>query len=197
MKTLSILIPTLPNRIDCYYKLIKKLNHQIILNNYQNIIQIISFLDTKEFTVGKKRNFLLNNAVGNYVVFIDDDDDISEDYLTQIIEATQSNADCITFLGEYITPMEKKDFNISIIHKSNYENTEYYFRLPNHICPIKKEIALSSMFTDKNFGEDSDYSEKVNKLIKNEYHIAKKLYFYIFNENTSQTLPSNKNQSVF
>jgi hypothetical protein len=59
------------------------------------------------------------------------------------------------------------------------------------LCPVKREIALSSQFTDKNFGEDSDYAERINKQLKNEFHIQDKLYFYMYNEATSQTKPNN------
>jgi hypothetical protein len=52
------------------------------------------------------------------------------------------------------------------------------------------------MFTDKNFGEDSDYAELLNKNINNEYHINEKLYFYMYDSNKSQTKPNN-NLSAF
>jgi hypothetical protein len=50
---------------------------------------------------------------------------------------------------------------------------------------------LESLFTDKNFGEDSDYAERINNHLKNEFHIQDKLYFYMYNEATSQTKPNN------
>jgi len=66
------------------------------------------------------------------------------------------------------------------------------YRLPNHLCPVKRDIALACMFTDKNFGEDFDYAEKINLLIKNEYHIKEKLYFYLFDSVLSQTAPTSQ-----
>jgi hypothetical protein len=45
---------------------------------------------------------------------------------------------------------------------------------------------------DKHFGEDFDYAEKINLLIKNEYHIKEKLYFYLFNSVLSQTAPTSE-----
>ena len=191
MKDLSILILTLPTRIDSYATLIKTLNQQVIQNNLMSRVQILSLCDTKEISVGEKRNILLNKSCGKYVCFIDDDDLIAPDYIIKLMNAINSNADVITFCGEYIQNTIITPFSISIVHRGNYNHPNIFYRLPNHLCPVKREIALNCMFTDKNFGEDSDYAERINKHIKNEFHIQDKLYFYMYNESTSQTKPNN------
>jgi glycosyltransferase involved in cell wall biosynthesis len=191
MKDLSILIPTLPARIESYSNLIKTLNKQITDNNLIQRVQILSFCDTKEISVGEKRNILLNKSCGRYVCFIDDDDLIAPNYLIQIINGIESNADVITFCGEYNDRNLTTPFSISMVHRGNYNHPNIFYRLPNHLCPVKREIALESLFTDKNFGEDSDYAERINNRLKNEFHIQDKLYFYMYNEATSQTKPNN------
>ena len=104
-----------------------------------------------------------------------------------VISSLESNADVITFCGEYVENNLRTPFSISMVHRGNYNHPNIFYRLPNHLCPVKREIALSCLFTDKNFGEDSDYAEKINGHIKNEFHIQDKLYFYLYNANTSQT----------
>ena len=191
MKELSILILTLPTRIDSYARLIKSINQQVIENNLINRVQILSLCDTKEISVGEKRNILLNKSIGKYVCFIDDDDVIAPNYLSAIMSALESNADVITFSGDYVENEIRTPFSISMIHRGNFNEQNMFYRLPNHLCPVKREIALNCQFTNKNFGEDSDYAEKINIHIKNEYHIQDKLYFYMYNSNTSQTKPNN------
>jgi glycosyltransferase involved in cell wall biosynthesis len=191
MKDLSILIPTLPSRINMLSMLIQRLNKQIIDFDFIDRVQILTLCDTKEFSVGKKRNMLLEMSCGKYVCFIDDDDQISDKYLFEIMRATQSNADVITFCGDYVENKLTTPFSISCIHRGNYNHPNIFYRLPNHLCPVKREIAMICQFTDKNFGEDSDYSERINKHIKNEFHIQDKLYFYMYDSNTSQTKPNN------
>jgi len=191
MKDLSILILTLPTRIDLYSRLIKSLNQQVIENNLMHRVQILTLGDTKEISVGEKRNILLNKSIGRYVCFIDDDDVIATNYLSVIMSALNSNADVITFCGDYVENEIRTPFSISMVHRGNYNHTNMFYRLPNHLCPVKREIALSCQFTDKNFGEDSDYAEKINNYLKNEYHIQEKLYFYMYDSNTSQTKPNN------
>jgi glycosyltransferase involved in cell wall biosynthesis len=191
MKDLSILILTLPTRIDSYARLIKSLNIQVIQNNLINRVQILSLCDTKEISVGEKRNILLNKSCGKYVCFIDDDDVISDDYVIKLVNGIQSNSDVITFCGEYVENNLITPFSISLVHRDNYNHPNIFYRLPNHLCPVKREIALSCQFSNKNFGEDSDYSERINNYLKTEFHIQDKLYFYMYNSNTSQTKPNN------
>lgn len=191
MKDLSILILTLPTRINSYSELIKSLNQQVIENNLIHRVQILSLCDTKEISVGEKRNVLLNQSCGKYVCFIDDDDVVAPNYLSSIIHGISSNADVITFCGDYVENNERTPFSISMVHRGNYNHPNMFYRLPNHLCPVKREIALQSLFTDKNFGEDSDYSERINKHLQNEFHIQDKLYFYMYNSTTSQTKPNN------
>jgi glycosyltransferase involved in cell wall biosynthesis len=191
MKELSILILTLPTRIDSYATLIKSLNQQVIENNLINRVQILTLCDTKEISVGEKRNILLNKSCGRYVCFIDDDDVIAPNYLIKIISALSSNADVVTFCGDYMENSIRTEFSISMVHRGNFNHPNMFYRLPNHLCPVKREIALSCQFTDKNYGEDSDYADKINQYIKNEFHIQDKLYFYMYDSNTSQTKPNN------
>ena len=191
MKELSILILTLPTRIDSYSNLIRTLNQQVIENNLLDKVQILSLCDTKEISVGEKRNILLNKSIGRYVCFIDDDDLIATDYLIKIISAISSNSDVITFCGDYVENGQTTPFSISTVHRGNYNHPNLFYRLPNHLCPVKREIAVSCLFTDKNYGEDSDYAEKINQHIKNEFHIQDKLYFYMYDGAKSQTKPNN------
>lgn len=191
MKELSILILTLPTRIDSYSNLIRTLNQQVIENNLLDKVQILSLCDTKEISVGEKRNILLNKSIGRYVCFIDDDDLIATDYLIKIISAISSNSDVITFCGDYVENGQTTPFSISTIHRGNYNHPNLFYRLPNHLCPVKREIAVSCLFTDKNYGEDSDYAERINQHIKNEFHIQDKLYFYMYDGAKSQTKPNN------
>ena len=191
MKELSILILTLPTRIDSYSNLIRTLNQQVIENNLLDKVQILSLCDTKEISVGEKRNILLNKSIGKYVCFIDDDDLISSDYLIKLTSAISSNADVVTFCGDYVENGQTTPFSISTIHRGNYNHPNLFYRLPNHLCPVKREIAVSCLFTDKNYGEDSDYAERINQHIKNEFHIQDKLYFYMYDSTKSQTKPNN------
>ena len=189
---LSIGICSLPIRIGKYRDLIDNLNNQIAECDAQEFVEIISLTDCKTISVGKKRNIIKSIASGDYLCYIDDDDRVSEDYIESILLAIQSGAEVITFRGEYADENGVVDFKISTMYGNKNEATILY-RLPNHICPVCRSIYSSCDFTDKNYQEDSDYSNCINKFVKNEFHIAKKLYFYDFDAIGTQTHPSSVN----
>lgn len=138
--------------------------------------------DSMEYNIGCKRNKLLQKAKGKWVVFIDDDDVVSEDYVNLIIVATRFNPDCIGINGIITTNgKNERKWYISKQYKEWFTHNNIYYRTPNHISPIKRELALQAGFPDIKHGEDAEYSRRVLPLLKNEYIIAEPIYHYKYN----------------
>jgi len=192
MKQLAILIPTLPVRVNKYARLVNKLNEQIIRHGLIDKIQIVSFCDTKDYLVGHKRNELVRLSLAKYICFIDDDDDISDNYISKVYNASLSDVDCVTFWGEYRTNNKVKNISFNLDYKHDSETSDCYLRYPNHLSLVKRSIALKCPFPLKNFGGDYDYSLLLKKHLKTQVHIREKLYFYNFNSATSQTDSNSK-----
>jgi glycosyltransferase involved in cell wall biosynthesis len=185
-KLLSILIPTTPDREKVLYELLSELHNQIEKGGYDSFVEILVETDNKELSVGKKRQMLLEKARGKYVIFIDDDDEVSEDYLSSILEVIEKdNPDVIGFTGFMTTNgIKRENFKISrdfpyTTITDTFGNNEY-LRFNNHISPIKREIALKVGFKDMVFGEDYDYAKRLKEsgLVKTETYINKDLYHY-------------------
>jgi hypothetical protein len=179
--SLSILICTISKRKSQFDNLLNYLNFLISQGNYTDSDVEILWDDSDTKIIGDKRNDLLDRACGEFVVFIDDDDMVSNDYLSSIINAIKDNngIDCIGMRG-YITfnGTNRKNWSISIHHKHWHETPEAYLRTPNHISPIKREHSLKARFSSKNHGEDLDYSMSVLQYLKNEFYIDKEIYHY-------------------
>ena len=82
---LSILIPTVPRRKESLDRLLSVLYPQI-----KDEVELIVMLENKKRTLGYKRREMMTLAQGEYVVFIDDDDDITTDYVSTLLQATNS-----------------------------------------------------------------------------------------------------------
>ena len=181
---LSILIPTLPERINKYNDLINSINIQIKKLKCFNDLEIISDDRDRSITTGEKRNDLINASKGLYTVFIDDDDKISTDYLELILNAIKTNPDVITFKGYMTTnKANRRDFIIKL--HSNYETVNgIYYRFPNHLCPIKRDLIKNVKFENITYLEDFKWASKIKELnlLKTECHINKDLYYYDFIE---------------
>lgn len=73
---LSILIPTLSSRANQCMSLVDKMLDQVEKGNYIGLVEIVTLYDDGKKSIGTKRNELIQMAKGDYVCFIDDDDDI-------------------------------------------------------------------------------------------------------------------------
>jgi glycosyltransferase involved in cell wall biosynthesis len=169
---LSVLICTIPTRKALFDDLINSLESQWVEG-----VEIL--YNDQGGTVGSKRQTLLNQAKGDYVSFVDDDDSVSENYISSIIEATKTKPDCIGICGIMTTNgMLKKNWYISMDYHSWHEEKGCYYRHTNHLSPVKREIALQVGFPDKSHGEDYDYSMGLRNKLKTEVKIPFGIYHY-------------------
>ena len=183
---LSILVCTVPSRVHTFLPRIIDL---LMLQNTQDV-EILYLGDNKTMTVGAKRNALLSISKGDYVVFVDDDDYISDDYVEKILEAIKEGSDCITFgVMCSINDGDFKPVKYSLSYNKDFNTPTEYHRLPNHIMCVKRELVDWVRFSDKSYGEDIDYAKRLKKYLLTETRIPDILYYYYFNIKTTETDP--------
>lgn len=174
VKKLSILICTLDDRKPLLDNLLSRLKPQI-----SEDVEILIECDDGVMETGTKRNLLISRSIGDYTVFIDDDDLVSADYVKCILNKIQTSPDCIGFIQKIhnITTNEIKYNNLQI---SREINSSYI----NHICPIKRDISKKIKFRNISKGEDTEYQLRLHmsNLIKTFEFIPKILYEYNYIE---------------
>lgn len=185
---LSILIPSLYQRAGMLATMLRNLHEQIALLGAENIVEILVSVDSKEKTTGTKRNELVADATGMYVVHVDDDDLLPIYYVEEMLEAAKSEADCFAISG-IITTNGTAEKRWYISKDLNYHATidtdgrECYHRYTNHITCVKREIASKILFPDETQGEDFEWATNLKKsgLLKTEYKIDRfPMYHYKF-----------------
>lgn len=178
---LSILICSLKSREISFLRLLKSINEQVIDDSE---VEILYDIDEGEMSIGEKRNKLLDRATGDYLCFIDDDDQISKDYVSQILTAIREKPDCIGFKLKYYEDNKYKGTAHHSIKYDSWQNRQieygemFFERTPNHLNPIKSEIAKLVKFPEQDFGEDHAWSNEVKQYLKDEVDIDKPIYFY-------------------
>jgi glycosyltransferase involved in cell wall biosynthesis len=171
---LSILICSLPQRLAMFDALLANLTTQVC----DEPVQII-YDDREGIPTGTKRNALLQMATGDYVAYIDDDDEVSDDYIQSILEALADEPDCVGIQGIMTTDGgNEQQWKISRMYEGWYCTNNVYYRYTNHLAPVKKEIALRAGFPDVYVREDYEYSMRLRALLRSESVIEHNIYHY-------------------
>lgn len=147
------------------------------------ILVEILYDDSENITIGAKRNALLSRAKGTYSCFVDDDDDVSDVYLSTFESAIRSggNYDCVKLTGHYfLNGQYIKPFIHSLKYDKWYDDKDGYYRCPNHLNLIKTSISTQIGYIDVNFQEDADFSKRLlqSGLCKTEFAHDNVLYLY-------------------
>lgn len=176
---LSILILTIPERADKLKRLLDVLQPQV-----PESVEIIvkEELPSGEGgpTIGANRNAAVADSIGEYICFVDDDDLVPEYYVERILKAIDTKPDVVGMSGHYIVGQNKPQL---FVHSMQYKEwltvDGVHQRCPNHLNPVKREIALQVPYPEKNHGEDQDYSMALLPLLKTEVMVDGIMYFYL------------------
>jgi len=180
MTLLSIMIPTLEDRKTQYLEpLMEHLRKQ-----QTDEVNIDIRSDRGEMDIGTKRNLMLKEARGKFVAFVDDDDWVSDTYVSDILQAIKAHdaLDCVGFWGEIYFSGELGGRMIhTTMCKFWTEVPGVYYRPPNHLNPVRAEIAKRFQFQSIRTSEDHFWSMdlKESGLLNYEVFLgAKPTYIY-------------------
>lgn len=195
--TLSVLILSITERFEMLQTLVKKLESNCKFDD----VEILVLLDNRKQTITEKRNKLLSNCKGKYLTFLDDDDDVFDNYFEEIVPICREDKyDVITFdqhcdvngfeftvdfsLGNPIEPVNYSYLKLNPSYKVK--------RPPWHNCVWKTEIAASEPFIEirnehNESCEDADWIGKLTKKVSSSYKINEKLHKYLYRSSISRS----------
>jgi glycosyltransferase involved in cell wall biosynthesis len=199
---LSILILSIPSRLHFLTPLMQKLEEQI---GDREDVEILSIMDNKSFGISEKRNELLKLARGSHLTWIDDDDDVAENYVDRLVETIERNpeVDVISFNQVcYLEGIEARVFaQMGNPHEqvvpcpvdpTRYKDT---LRPPYHWCVWKTSLAQSEDFKSdvlipgSDVGEDIDWLTRLYPKVKNSIYLDKDvLHIYRYSRAVSESL---------
>lgn len=193
---LSILIPTVPERRECFSVLMSELHRQISEGNYYQDVEILFDDRIAEKrggpSTGEKRNSLDMRARSEYIWRIDDDDMILPDALNEVISGCKTGADVIGINGFFTQDGgSKTPFEIRLEHPYIADFSrgyEIYLRYPNHITPVKRDKVKDIRFPYISNTEDKAWADLVKDagVLQTQYVVNKDVYHY--NYSTSNKL---------
>jgi len=177
------MIPTVHERVRMFEDLKAQLDAQA--RPFGDRVQIVSLADDGKMTSGTKRNELARMAAGRYRAFVDDDDWVADDYVRQIVKATRSRPDVVTFdLRMTRTGGREKVQTFRIGHRDHHRLPCGRIGMtPNHLMAWRRDLAdLCSFPRALGYGDDVFWYVPIREagLAKLEVHLDAVLYEYRF-----------------
>jgi hypothetical protein len=176
-------MPTLAHRRPLAERIRAKLRGQIERDGLEGEVELLSLEDDGTLPVGRKRNLLVAQARGAFLVHVDDDDDVSPDYLGLVLGALRAEPEVthlgirgeISFRGAHARP-----FVMSNRYRAYRTRDGCYTRPPHHLNPVRAEIARRYPFEEVRSGEDSDWALRMARdgVLGRERMIEPILYYY-------------------
>lgn len=199
MPKLSVMVPTIVTRQPLFERLMTSLYKQLPKDyvttedgDFARLdfgdVEIVVYRDNGDISIGEKRNKLVAYARGDYLMFVDDDDLLSDDALALILQAIENGPDTIGFkLVRFVNDVRMDVAIHSLRYDKWGEKREggkivHYERTPNHLNPTRAGLVRQVEYKDKSWGEDSDYSLRLRPLLRSECFIDRELYIYLYRE---------------
>jgi glycosyltransferase involved in cell wall biosynthesis len=171
---LSVLIATIGRRNDMFEKLMRHL----LLWADGLPVEFIAYWNTGELSIGEIRQALLEEATGEYVCFVDDDDWLPEDYFKVILPVLTED-----YVGFNVELLEVGRHVALAYHSLRYtgwsEDDKGFYRAVTHLNPIKRELALLGTFRPGGAGEDESWARQVTPHTKTEVYLDRVMYYYL------------------
>lgn len=182
---LEIHILSLACRAASLARLLANLDAQITRYHLCETVAVRTCVDAGEAPAGAKRNQLLHTAAADYIASVDDDDDVTGDYLCSLLEGTAGGPDVVTFHARRtIDGGWPQRLVYSAWQPTCPDAHSDVVILPaNHVCCWRREIAqLAHHAEDLPYGSDQCWWKALflARAVTSEKHVGRVLYHYKF-----------------
>lgn len=179
----SILIASHSSRVAHLARLAASIAPQLTPN-----VEVVVLWNRGGEPLGKYRDRLLEEARGEYVCFVDDDDRIPDYYVTEILAALETAPDYVGFRVAFTDTSERpmsRSFRLGVAYpavhslknKKWFQEGTTFYRDVSHLNPIRRSIALQGSFMGEH-AEDVNWAKTVRGVPQSEVFIDRTMYFY-------------------
>lgn len=189
----SILVPTLGERRPLFERLMAGLLPQ--LDRYAGAVQVIGWFNNGSPSLPEIRQRMVQTAGTEYVSFVDDDDLVTLDYVSEIMSALANRPDYVGFQVQCYSNGVPTGVAYHSLEYPGWRNlTGQYERDISHLNPIRTRHALRADFSLTRAGkpEDRAWAEQLRraKVLQTQVVIPRILYHYLYSTNRTAGLGS-------
>ena len=168
-------------------------------DNYSELYKNVKTIHQKNAGSGRARNTGIESASGTYLYFVDPDDYLTMNTVTEILKMIEKQADLFIFSYwdvDYATnKKEKKVFSTSrMLSKSGFRKsfaflfkTEMLYTVWNKVYSKQFLIENKLFFGNASMGQDVHFNLAVYEKVEKVYLSSECLYYYVQDRNGSST----------
>ncbi len=152
-------------------------------------VEWLVLTDNKKRSIGKKREALLKIAQGEYVMWVDDDDELLPEFFEKIKLALHANTDIVCFEHEawinglkYIISTSRHNENEQLHDKGTVKRKPYTSDV------WRRELVQDIEFEDIMYGEDYKWSAKALERADTEAIVPTPLHKYIYEDSETAAI---------
>lgn len=185
---LSVLVPALDSRD--WRRLVNSLYRQTKFMS-PGEAEVLVELDGGGMPSGLKRAKLAWEARGDYLAFVDDDDEVSPQYMLNLVEACRHGPDVVTF---NVQLTRRNQFRVpttepEVWRLGMWDNDRPRGRMSaNHLCAWRRDLARSVGWCPAlGYGDDQLWYKPLHASgeVRETKHLNRVLYHYIFDPGVS------------
>lgn len=176
----SVLIASHVKRAEQLKNMVAMLEPQLV-----DGVEVVVLWNRGRRPLGDYRRLLCENARGEYVCFVDDDDRLPDHYVSDIVAAFGEDyvgfeIEVLDMAGVIGRPGQKYRAIHSIRNKRWHQVGDVFYRHVSHLNPIRRDLALKGVW-EGNQSEDHRWADSTVQFVRSENYIDKVMYYYDFN----------------
>ncbi len=186
---LTILTPSITTRTKRLGKLLRKLAAQVD----GQPVELLCWVDNMVRSVGRKRDDLIQAAQGEYLMFVDDDDNVPDHYVTTALRYISENPGTDVFaiqqecyyegVGPYYV-----DFSINYVDEE-FNRTAIGARTKrfiSHSCIWRTSLAQKVNVPSIGYYEDIEWAKAAAELVEKQVEIPEVMHLYEYDSLVSE-----------
>ena len=175
----TILILTIGERTDSFQRLLNNLLPQV--EKVQGAVTVEALWNNGERSLARLRQDMMEYATATYTCFVDDDDQVADDYVAKILPLLDGEVDMIGFAAKaWLDGQPYPPVVVSTKHADAWVDTDQtIFRDISVISPIRRELIMQHADFCKGVGyEDRVWAAQLRGHIRTEVYLGEVMYFY-------------------
>lgn len=155
-------------------------------------VEVLYLVDNKRRTIGAKRTALLQVARGDFVTWVDDDDEVSPHFVKTLLDEIDGRHDVVTFpIRVTLNGADEGIVSPSIFHREQEEFRPGVVtrRMPVYNSCWRRSLVADIPFPETNIGEDFGWAALAVKRVTTEKRIDSVLYHYRFSRAVTEAVP--------